>query len=61
MRSEAAAALPEYSALGLTDAAILGLLENDVTLLTADWGLYTGAMSRANEAAYFADLRGGRT
>ncbi len=47
----------EYSALGITDAAILCALEPGTYLLTSDWELYVAALCRSHEAQYFNDLR----
>lgn len=56
--SDFAAKQPEYTMLGITDAAILCALEKDTHLLTADRELYLAALCRSYEAQHFEDLRG---
>ena len=47
----------EYRYLGLTDAAILCVLDDGTYLLTSDSRLYVAAMARTGNAQYFDNLR----
>lgn len=53
---------PYYDLLGVTDAALLGMLASNekLTLLTADLDLYLVASSRGHKAINFANVRGER-
>jgi hypothetical protein len=55
--SDIAAQQPEYLALGITDAAILCILQKDTYLLTSDFDLYLAALCRSHDAQLFGDLR----
>ena len=48
---------PECLELGVTDAAILCVLDRSTYLLTSDFSLYVAAISRERNAQYFEDLR----
>ncbi len=48
---------PDYLRLGLTDAAILTALSDQVALLTADLDLYLAALERRHRATNFGHLR----
>ncbi len=48
---------PEYQSLGVTDAAILCVLDEDTFLLSADLDLCLAATFRSREAQYFWHLR----
>ena len=47
----------DFLRLGLTDVAILELLRNSYTLLTADFDLYLSAMARGMKVTNFNHLR----
>ena len=57
VRSGLAVIQPEYLNLGVTDASILCVLDEDTYLLTADFTLYLAAVSRNRNAQYFDELR----
>ena len=57
VRSGLAATQPEYMELGITDASILCVLNEDTYLLTADLALYLAAICRRQNAQRFEDLR----
>ena len=49
--SASAAANPSFTALGLTDAVLLGAINSETPLLTADLGLYLVAIAQDESAA----------
>ncbi len=55
--SERAAARPEFTRLGLTDSALLELIDETHTLLTADVDLYLAALYRGLNAENFNHYR----
>ena len=57
VRSVAAARHPEFLRLGLTDAAILSILDRDTLLLTDDLDLWSAAQSHGLHAKNFSHLR----
>ena len=48
---------PDYLRLGLTDAAILTVLSDQVALLTADLDLYLAALKRGHRATNLRHLK----
>ena len=55
--SRQAAGRPEFARLGLSDAAVLEMADEDATLLTADQGLYLAALNSGRPAENFMYLR----
>ena len=58
--SQVATMDPDYEWLGLTDAAILTVLQGSIVALTTDLNLYRAAVGRGFQAINFAHLRDSR-